>query len=94
MPFHSLSSLTPQPLIPGFIGRMIHSESMTFSEWTIEKGSKLPEHSPPDEQTEYQVVIPGMIVIIPSDVLHSGVALEDCKIIDIFCPVREDYRVS
>jgi len=32
-----------------------------------------------------------MVVLIPSDAKHSGKALTDCTIIDIFNPVREDY---
>lgn len=34
----------------------------------------------------------GMIQVIPSMVPHSAVAHEDCILIDVFNPVREDYR--
>ncbi|HHH50031.1 MAG TPA: cupin domain-containing protein, partial [Saprospiraceae bacterium] len=34
----------------------------------------------------------GDIVILPSNVPHSGRALTDCYIIDVFQPVREDYK--
>jgi quercetin dioxygenase-like cupin family protein len=37
-------------------------------------------------------MIPGQIVTIPSDVPHSGRAITDCEIMDVFCPVREDYK--
>ena len=33
---------------------------------------------------------PGSIVVIPSNMPHSGVALTQCKIMDVFTPVRED----
>jgi len=33
-----------------------------------------------------------MIVTIPSNVTHSGRAMTQCKLRDVFCPVREDYK--
>ena len=35
---------------------------------------------------------PGTVVVIPPDVPHAGKAITDCWIIDVFHPVREDYR--
>ncbi|HME07849.1 MAG TPA: cupin domain-containing protein, partial [Bryobacteraceae bacterium] len=39
-----------------------------------------------------QVVRAGEILRIPAHVPHSAVAEEDCSGIDIFHPVREDWR--
>jgi quercetin dioxygenase-like cupin family protein len=33
----------------------------------------------------------GQVLIIPSNVVHSGQALTPCKVLDVFNPVREDY---
>jgi quercetin dioxygenase-like cupin family protein len=34
----------------------------------------------------------GLVAIIPSNVVHGGVALSNCKLFDVFSPVREDYK--
>ena len=34
----------------------------------------------------------GDIVVIPSQAPHSGKALTPCTLMDVFSPVREEYR--
>ncbi len=91
--------------IPGFRVRFVHSASMTFAYWNIAEGSVLPEHSHVHEQVAHclegtfelviagtvHVLRPGSVGIIPSNAIHSGRALTDCRIVDAFHPVREDY---
>jgi quercetin dioxygenase-like cupin family protein len=43
-----------------------------------------------DGQT--QILTPGMVAAIPGNVPHSGRALTNCRIIDVFYPIREDYQ--
>jgi len=35
---------------------------------------------------------PASVAIIPSNAPHSGRAVTDCRIIDAFYPIREDYQ--
>lgn len=106
MPFASLDDLDRTEEMPGFLGAFLHSENMTVANWSVEAGATFPEHAHPHEQIsivtegEFELTIdgetdllrPGRIAIIPSDTVHSGRAVTDCDIIDVFSPVREEYR--
>ncbi len=105
--FQKLAEIPIQELMPGFKGKLMHMETMTIAYWEIDKGSVLPEHHHPHEQTanvisgeleltvggETRVLTFGEVATIPGDVPHSGKALTDCVVIDVFSPVREDYRL-
>ena len=79
---------------------------MTFAYWEIEKDKPLPEHSHPHEQVtnmiegefeltmnaETKILKPGIVAIIPPNTKHSGIAVTNCKILDVFYPTRDDYK--
>lgn len=106
MPFASLDDLDRTEEMPGFLGAFLHSDNMTVASWSVDAGATFPEHAHPHEQIsvvtegkfeltidgETDVLRPGRIAVIPSDTIHSGRAVTDCEIIDVFSPVREDYR--
>ncbi|MFN4146633.1 MAG: cupin domain-containing protein [Runella sp.] len=89
----------------GFKAQFIHTPNSTLGLWQITKGAVLPVHSHIHEQLtqvvegQFELTIdgqtkvyhPGDLAIIPSNVVHSGVALTDCLLYDVFTPVREDY---
>lgn len=44
------------------------------------------------EKDEHEVVVrAGEVLVIPSNLPHSALALEDTVDVDIFCPPREDW---
>lgn len=106
MAFIELSGLEEREQMPGFHGRFIHTENMTLVYWDIKAGSPLPEHSHPHEQViniiegelelkagaEVRTMKPGQVAVLAGNVPHSGKAITDCKVIDVFYPVREDYK--
>jgi quercetin dioxygenase-like cupin family protein len=80
-------------------------ESMLMSEFLLQKGAILPEHSHPNEQTGYLVkgkirlfmgnevreLVSGDSWNVAKDLIHRAEILEDSVAIEVFSPVREDY---
>jgi quercetin dioxygenase-like cupin family protein len=94
------------PLLAGIgIKTLVYGERTLLSEFQMAKGSQLPRHAHPYEQTGYmisgkirmhagaesQVVEPGDSWSIPANLEHQAEILEDSVIIELFSPVRPDY---
>ena len=100
-----LENLSAHEPFPGWQGKFVSSGSMTFVYWDIRAGLALPEHSHPHEQVAHgiegqfelvvdghsQVLSAGSVAVIPPHAVHSGRAITDCRLMDAFCPIREDY---
>jgi len=101
-----IKKIKPKTLANGITGYYAHGDKTTFGYIEIKKGSSVPLHKHINEQITYIIegqlemiingephtLTAGMYHIIPSDITHSAFAVTDCKIIDSFSPVREDYR--
>lgn len=101
-------SLKGKEIIPGYYGRFVHGQTMTLSLVDIKVGHHLPEHRHPHEQITYilegslemmiggekMLLTAGMVHVIPGNTPHSAYAPVDCRVLDAFHPVREDYVVK
>lgn len=94
------------PALPGIRRKTLaFGASTLLSEFRMEKGSRLPRHAHPHEQTGYLVsgrlrleigdetfdVVPGASWSIGSGVEHGAEVIEDAVAIEVFSPVRDDY---
>jgi quercetin dioxygenase-like cupin family protein len=99
---HDWANVAESEPLPGFVGKVLHSDTMSFALWKIRAGSVLHVHEQVVHMIEgdFELVVdgeakrlgPGMVAVIPSHARHSARALTDCRILDAFQPVREDYR--
>ena len=102
----NLSEVESQELVEGSTVRFVHAQTMTVAYWTFESSVPLPEHAHPHEQITnviegvFDLIIDGetrrlragSLAVIPPNAMHGGKAVTACRIIDVFHPVREDYR--
>ena len=103
---YNLYKIESKQPVDGAQVRFVHSENMTMAYWQFEAGADLPEHSHPHEQISnvmggsFELTIDGerfdleagSVVVIPPNAIHSGRAITGCYVIDVFYPVRDDYR--
>jgi quercetin dioxygenase-like cupin family protein len=86
--------------------RFISTENITVAFNILKAGAAVPEHEHLHETIDYveegqleveidgqtRRMLAGMVARIPSHVRHSARAITDCKVVNIFYPVREDFR--
>ena len=103
---NQIKNLRPKKLVDGITGYYAHGDKMTLGYVELEAGSNIPLHQHVQEQITYIIegeldmltggesclLTAGMYHVIPSNTPHSAVAKTACKVIDAFCPVREDYK--
>jgi quercetin dioxygenase-like cupin family protein len=106
MPFKNITDIEPKEVIPGYRARTIHGATMTVVYWEVDADHSMPEHHHPHEQFanvlegEFELTVagetrrlkPGDVAHIPSNAPHSGRAITDCRLLDVFHPTRDDMK--
>ncbi|MAD11167.1 MAG: cupin [Flavobacteriaceae bacterium] len=102
----NLKEINSKEVIPGLQGKFIHGNTISLAFWEVKKGALVPNHNHFHEQIMHviegrfeftlngntSIYGPGSVVVISSNLFHSGRALTDCKLMDVFSPIREEYR--
>lgn len=93
-------------LAPGVSMRPLFGEGAMLNLLEFEPGARVPAHDHPHEQLGYvlegELVLeiagrehrlrPGDAYVIPGGTQHAAWSDERCLALDVFQPVREDYR--
>lgn len=88
--------------------KMVTGAKAMIAQIFLKKGGVVPEHHHESEQLSYVlegglrfeldgkevVVRAGEVLVIPSQVPHRVIALEDSLSLDIFSPIRQDWLVK
>ncbi len=106
MPFCDVENRATKQLAPGVTAKTFWGDKMLVSLVEFEPNAVVPMHSHPHEQTgtvlegemsltiagETRLLRPGQLYVIPGGVQHAATAAAYCKVLDVFSPVREEYK--
>jgi quercetin dioxygenase-like cupin family protein len=99
------NDIPEEPLKELLSRKFISCDRVMISQLFLKKGCTVPAHSHENEQVSYVlkgalkftvngkdiVLSEGEVMHIPSNVVHSAVALEDTLDLDVFSPPRQDW---
>jgi quercetin dioxygenase-like cupin family protein len=101
-----LDELPELQIAEGILARVVTAETVTVAHVKLAAGALLPEHAHHHEQVvnviegELELTVDGQpyslkrgkVMVLTPNVVHSGRAVTDCRVVDVFHPVREDFR--
>ncbi len=101
-----IQDIAPKQLMEGITGHYAHGQNISFGLVKIDAGTVMPLHQHIHEQITYilegelDMDIAGIIYsltagsyhVIPPNVWHSAYAKTVCTLVDVFSPVREEYK--
>jgi len=108
MGFVKIKDLPELEITKGIRAHAVTTDTISVLHVILDGGAILPEHSHYHEQVvnviegeleltvsgEIYILKPGNVMVLEPNVIHSGRALTECKVIDIFHPFRKDFAGS
>ena len=105
MSLQTWSEIPEERLTAKISRKLIHGERVMVAQVFLKKGCVVASHKHESEQLTYilegllEFTLPngkvrvgkGQVLVIPSNMEHSAVALEETLDLDIFSPIREDW---
>ena len=102
----AVNNIINREIVTGFTGKYYHAEGLSIGWLNAKAGHTVPIHSHIHEQVSYVeegemlfiiegeefVLNAGMAITVAPNLKHGATAITDCKLIDVFNPVREEYK--
>jgi quercetin dioxygenase-like cupin family protein len=101
----SWEMIASEPMVAGLNRQMLNGEKLSLARMRFEPGTKVPRHQHANEQItiitagtmllimdDTEITLgKGEMILIPSNVPHGAVALEETESLEIFAPRRDDW---
>jgi len=101
----SWNRIESETMSAGLRRQMLNGEKISLGRMRFEPGTKVPWHKHPNEQItivtagtllmhldQREITLgAGEMILVPGDVPHAAVALDETETIEIFAPRREDW---
>lgn len=102
---YSWSEIPEEQVKAKFSRKLISGKRVMLARILLKKGCTVASHKHKSEQITYvvegllELTLPngkvrvgnGQVLVIPSNIEHSAIALEDTLEFDVFSPIREDW---
>jgi quercetin dioxygenase-like cupin family protein len=106
MPAIDLETVREFVLAHGVSARVVHTGNVSVANVSLAAGAEVPEHMHHHEQVvtvvdgeiemtvngEPVTLVPGKVLVLHPMVPHSARAIQESRVVDVFHPVREEYR--
>ena len=102
----TINNIPTREIVSGFYGKYYHADNLSIGWIHAKAGYTVPMHAHIHEQVSYvqegkllfkledqeYILEAGMAITIAPNLKHGATAITDCVLIDVFSPVREDYK--